>query len=404
MKISVKHLLATNGIHCVKISQAGSAGMAQFDARAAFVTETTVEDARRSAMEAGEKPEAAAPDLRYGDVLVSWKDGSGHQGVHASAGQDAGIHILLTSDAGASILPFTGMSMVAAHDSLIELARRGSISDQQQRVLQGIQGVYDVVMAAVLEKRFPDRLTGMVFASKISGGGQQPIIGVEPAAFARHAQANMIRARISAIDPDHPEAAMSCDSLEDILERVLGHKPDEVLRQGMGAPIDEALLRRIAKSTPGLSEKLLGALSRTPPARMSARAISTEDMALLARGISRNRLSGAWVDEASRRLDEIGGSIVPGTSGAVEFFTVGRRDILAMRDSISEQSGSVFLYSWPSYDRIPASKVDGEVIFHVSREEIPAAMDVARLRSTLDELDYGPLARRGEAQEEDLVN
>jgi len=75
-----------------------------------------------------------------------------------------------------------------------------------------------------------------------------------------------------------------------------------------------------------------------------------------------------------------------------------------MRDSISEQSGSVFLYSWPSYDRIPASQVDGELIFHVSKEEIPAAMDVSQLRSTLDELDYGPLARRGETQEEDLVN
>lgn len=389
MKINVKHLLETSGIDCFRISTGGPEGHEHFKARAAFVTEETVDAARHAASVAGERPEPGSPDVRYGDVLVSWRDSQGWQGTHAKAGQDAGVYLSMLDEAGRStVLPFTGMSMFLAHQKLRPRELTGRIDTHQQRVLDGIRGVFDVVVGAILDDRFPDSLTGMVFACRIAGDGSQPHLDVAPDEFARHAKASMIRARIEMCDPDHPEAARECDRLDDILSRVIGKSISPVLRQGTGTPIDEQFLRKIAAAAPG----------------MSARALTSEDMALFGRGAARRRLSGAWVNAASSRLDEMSENLGPGTAGQIEIFNLGRRDIVAIRDSMSDQSGSVFLYSWPEYDRMPVSRVDRSLVFHLSPEEIPSKLELAKLRSALDELEYGPLVARQKMSEEALVS
>ena len=405
MKINVKHLLATSGIDCFRIYTGGPEGHEHSKARAAFVTEETVEAAREAASAAGERPEASAPDVRYGDVLVSWRDSQGWQGTHAKAGQDAGVYLSMMDETGRStVLPFTGMSMFIAQEKLRPMELTGRIDVHQQRVLDGIRGVFDVVVGAVLDKRFPDHLTGMVFACRIAGDGSQPKLDVTPDAFARHAKASMIRARIEANDRDHPEAARQCDDLDEILSRVIGKKINPVLRQGMGTPIDEQFLRKITNATDGMADRVLGSLSRAGVNRMSARALTSEDMALFARGVARRKLSGEWVEAAKDRLANMSESHGIGPAGELEFFNLGRRDIVAIRDSMSDQSGAVFLYSWPEYDRMPVSRVDGELLFHLSPEEVPSKLDLAKLRSALDELEYGPLASRQRMSEEALVS
>lgn len=405
MKINVKHLLDSSGIDCFRISTGGPEGHEHFKAKAAFVTEETVDAAREAAALAGERPEPGSPDVRYGDVLVSWRDGAGWQGTHAKAGQDAGVYLSIHDESGRStVLPFTGMSMFLAHQKLRPRELTGRIDEHQQRVLDGIRGVFDVVVGAILDNRFPDGLTGMVFACRIAGDGSQPHLDVEAGDFARHAKASMIRARIEACDPDHPEAAGGCDSLDEILARVIGKPIGPVLRPGMGTPIDEPFLRKIAAAAPGMSDRVLGSLSRADVKRMSARALNSEDMALFSRGASRRKLSGAWVEAANARLGEMSENLGPDAAGQIEIFNIGRRDIVAIRDSMSDQSGSVFLYSWPDYDRTPVSRVNGSLVFHLSPEEVPSKLDLVKLRSALDELEYGPLAGRQKMAEEALVS
>lgn len=405
MKINVKHLLDTSGIDCFRISTGGPEGHEHSKARAAFVTEETVDAARDAASVAGERPEPGSPDVRYGDVLVSWRDSQGWQGTHAKAGQDAGVYLSMLDEGGRStVLPFTGMSMFLAHQKLRPRELTGRIDTHQQRVIDGIRGVFDVVVGAILDDRFPDGLTGMVFACRIAGDGSQPHLDVAPDEFARHAKASMIRARIEMCDPDHPEAARECDRLDDILSRVIGKSISPVLRQGTGTPIDEQFLRKIAAAAPGMSDRVLGSLSRADVKRMSARALTSEDMALFGRGAARRKLSGAWVEAASSRLNEMSENLGPGTAGQIEIFNIGRRDIVAIRDSMSDQSGSVFLYSWPEYDRMPVSRVDRSLAFHLSPEEIPTKLELAKLRSALDELEYGPLVARQKMSEEALVS
>ena len=392
MKINVKRLMETSGISCFKISPDAHGGYDHSEARAAFVTDATLEAARAEAERHGEGYDPHSPDVRYGDVLVSWQnEGGAWCGTHARAGQDAGIHIALADGERSSILPFTGSSMFMAHDRLTGiLASRRRLDEGQSRILEGIRGVFDVIMGASLRGRFPDALTGQVFATHIAGATTRLSLGVTYEEFARHAKIAMIRARIAAENPDHPEAATRIEPLGTILDRVLGKDISPIVRQGTGAAIDEALLRRIARNNPALGDGVIGSLTRTPISSVSARALSLEDMKLLSRAMSRSRLSGDWVEAAGARMNALTDDLLAGMEAQVEIYNIGRRDILVLKDTMSEQSGGVYLYSWPQTDRRPFSDHGGIRLYHLSPEEVPPAREVERLRRALDELDYGP--------------
>lgn len=167
MKIHTKALLDTCGFACKSLAgEPETGGYAELDARAVFITEDSVERAR--AAQAGLAPfdPSRLPSLRYGDILISRARPDGQkEGLHIPAGRDAGLVVPVTgSDGFERQIPFTGRHMLSARQQLLAMGPRGrQLNADQRTILEGIQGVFEIVAAKADPAVFSEELIGQAF-------------------------------------------------------------------------------------------------------------------------------------------------------------------------------------------------------------------------------------------------
>ncbi|MEY8799473.1 hypothetical protein AB9K35_04035 [Leisingera sp. XS_AS12] len=395
MKIHTKALLDTCGFACKSLaSDPETGGYAELDARAVFITEDSVERARAAQVGLAPFDPSRLPSLRYGDILISRARPDGQkEGLHIPAGRDAGLVVPVTgSDGFDRQIPFTGRHMLSARQQLLAMGPRGrQLNADQRTILEGIQGVFEIVAAKADPAVFSEELIGQAFMCSLLDHAGRIGTSISDAEFGRKARADMIRAQITRVRPDHPDglsaaAAADLDEVfQDIGIRTSAQSGGEIRSIG-GMEVTDEALRGMIMSNERLSREVFGALTATPLSRLGAAAVSSMEYDLLADELSDRALTGQWVDRAQRRAQEITGEQMPGYTFEMKVFSVDGIDILAIRDSVGSASGQAFVYSWPTADRIPLAEIGNETVLNISPEEIPGEEEVKRLQGILDSL------------------
>ncbi|MCE6959667.1 hypothetical protein LAZ40_11620 [Cereibacter sphaeroides] len=377
MKINPRSLFAGEAITCLKLTESPSAEPASHQAQAVFITAETVAAARRRDALRPPQPGACA-DVAYGDILVLKRLDDGRmEGEHVPAGRDGGLALRVDTGRGDDLLlPFTGRHMLLARERLGDLSENGVPMDpDMRRVLDGIKGVFDLVIANPDPGRFNDTLIGQAFQSAMIDGCSASEIEIEPEEFGRKARADLMRARIARLEPRHPEALGSAQDPGRILAAA------GILRDAAanGPAWTEDALRRAVGDR--FRREVLGALTRTPISRMSVVAVSSEDFDMIRSGRVGPRLRGPWISALSDRILDTNG----GRAEAV-FLSRQGRDLLVVRD---QPGVPAVVWSWPTADRFLEVTVHGEHFVNIAREEIPGDAELRRLALVLEQVEAG---------------
>lgn len=386
MKIDPKALFSTSGIGCLRLTRNAETGaMETHPARAAFVTR---ESATLSRAVSGK----VVSDVGYGDVLVlvQMPDGS-TRGEHAPAGADAGVALEMASQTGDDrLIPFTGPSMLAARSKLGALSISGSMSDDMRRALDGIRGSFELVAAHPDPTRHRLDLVGQAFHAALIDTFGDISLPFSHEAFGRKARADMIRARIAAIDPLHPDALGFARDLPGILEAAgvdIAWAGGLDAKAVMGSDFSEQGMRRAVAANESLRRNVFGRATRTPIDRLSMSVIPEDEMETLIARHPDRRLSGAWVEALRAGLEDALGDDMPGGEVEMEMLSIDGRDLMLVRDDVSAARGQVFVYAWPASDRALVSKTDGNRILNVSPEEIPEIEEIRRIAGSLEQIE-----------------
>lgn len=391
MKVNKKSLFDTSGISCTQVILDRSTD--SYESRkvtAAFITETTMILAREDASSRGEKADKNSPDIRYGDILISWTDDNGKKhGMHARAGQDAGLQTVIETSDRLIPVPFTGPSMIAARNRLLDTVRGGpDLTEDHSRILSGIQGVFEVIIADDDPDRFAPEIVGRVFLSVMADGADIGM-SVEDGDLGMKSRADILRAKIGQINPDHPDALGNAATLSSVMRDAVGANIPPVTRPSTGMTIDEASLRRMIDASDTLRIDVLGTLTRLPPKRISAAAISLDNLPTLDRALASSRLSGGWVDGIRARMNSLTEDLMEGYSCDIDLFSTRGRDLLVVRDAMSQQSNAAYIYSWPTKERLTIANTSDGLVLNISPEEIPDRREIMRLRNALDVAKFG---------------
>ncbi|MBW3243583.1 hypothetical protein KUV57_12995 [Epibacterium sp. DP7N7-1] len=393
MKINTKALLDTSGFACISMAYDQEAeGYVECEARAVFITEETVSRARVAQASMPASDPSRFPDIRYGDILVSRKRmDQKKEGLHVPAGCDAGLIVpVISSDGFETNIPFTGGHMLAARQKLLAMSARGrTLSASHGAILSGIQGVLEVIAARPDIKRFSEDLIGKAFMCSLIDHAGKIEMSISDAEFGRKARADMIRAKITRLSPDHPDglSARAAATLDEVLQDVginLGGRGNGAHHDVGGVRINEETMRGMISSNPTLCRDVFGAITATPISQLSAAVITCGEYELLADELSDNVLSGAWINRTARRAREITGAQHPNYEFEMLIVSIDGIDIMAIRDSVGAATGQAFIYAWPSSDRIPLAEINSQTVLNISPEEVPGEIEIARLGSVLD--------------------
>ncbi|MFG6082149.1 hypothetical protein ACEUZ9_002792 [Paracoccus litorisediminis] len=388
MKVNTDALMNLCGISCTKAEYVEALNRFVFQpARLAFVTPENIEMISRPGT-----PEGARHPVRYGDALVTWMDHSGkRRGVRVDAGRDAAVQLPVVISGQTQMLPFTGAAMLAARDRLPEVDP-GTVNEDQRRALAGIQSVMTIIMANPDPKRFRPEIIGNAFAHAMLDALGRPELPVTIEEYGRKARADLIRAKLTRVDPDHPDGFLPHRPLQGVLDDFgIGmFSGASEIRSGRMV-VNEAALRRVAAANHRLRDEVFGALTSTEVARLSAAPMTPEDFEVLKDGLANHRLTGAWITGIGERVTRIMRVANPAYRCDIAFYVIDNRDILAIRDrqEISGDEGIAYAYSWPSMDRLPAARIAGTAIVNLSPEEIPSEDEIGRLQGTLDLASFG---------------
>lgn len=301
MKINTKALLDTGGFSCTSLAfNEETGGYAECEARAVFITEETVAGARAAQADMPPVDPSRLPDLRYGDVLVSRAHPDGRkEGLHIPAGRDAGLVIaVLSADGSSQNIPFTGSHMLAARQRLLAMSARGeALSGDQEKILAGVQGVLEIVAARPDPKRFSGDLIGKAFMCSLIDRPNRIELSISDAEFGRKARADMIRAQIAHLSPDHPDglSPAAAASLDELLREVGVQTGADAIREVGGISITEETIRGMVAANPQFCTDVFGSITATPVHRLSAAAITSGEYDLLADELSEHVLTGSWV-------------------------------------------------------------------------------------------------------------
>lgn len=383
MRIDPKPLLDLFGIDCTKAEFIEAEDRVAFHpARIAFVTEEAVEKLP--------PPSEKAQRVGYGDALLVWTpEGSKPKGMRVACGKDAGVQIDAPVGGVSQMLPFTGASMLSAREKLYSL-KEVEKTENHRRAVRAIQGILTIIMSNPDPARYPMDVIGNAFASELLNAMGRPALPVSLEDFARKARADLLRARITMIDPDNPDGLGPLRPLQRILD-------DFGIGLARGAPglringqiINEQSLRRVVSSNDDLKDGVFGGLTKTPAKRLSAAPMSSDDFDILCDGLASHRITGVWIDATGRRISRIMSEAIPSYSCKVAAFSIDNRDILAVQDMIGAKPGLAYAYSWPSMDRLPSSSHGAMTYVNISPEEIPGEEEIVRLQSVLDLITFG---------------
>lgn len=372
MNIRKKALMDVAGIRCTFQGEDGPA-----PARVAFVTEATLREALKH--ENGKVREQTG--LRYGSVIayVQDRDGPPREEIFPPGAGDS----FLLDD-----IPFLGQDMLAARDLLASRSDRGqTLSGDEARALEGLRDVFGMVSAAPDERRFPVHLIAQSYEAALSDAFGPLVSCLDHDHLVRKGQADLVRAGLSALDPEHSDGISRSTDLGRVLDRAGAdiHHASSAAGERTGTITSEDA-RRIATSSQRLSEEVFAAVTIRRVGDLDVSVISASDTDAVRDALTREKLSGPWVAEIERRVTEITRSGTGGYRFDMSLHAKGGRDLLIVSDNVSRAHGAGIVYSWPSAERAPVVETESGRVVTISPEEVPSIEEVDRLRTVLHDL------------------
>ena len=375
MKINKTALMRAAGISC-SFRHEGQ----DVPARLAFVTENTVLSSRSFEAENG----PAKTQMRYGSILAYVGSEAGKSEevmINPGQGGDKPFHL--------GGLEFLGRNMLEARDALLEASvSEDRFGPNESRLLSAIQETFGMIASAPDESRFPLDVIGQAYHAAMSEAFGPVHVGVSWSELGRKGQADLVRARLNTIDPDHPDGISKSSDLLRVLDRAGAdvHQAHSAA-SGSAVKVSSQEARRVLISNTRLSEDVLGALTKADLDSLDVTVLSDHDLGVVRGNLSEGRLSGAWVDEVMRRVREITMSGVNGYHFEATLHTTEGRDLMTVSDNVSRMHDVGFVYSWPTAQRAPAVDCPAGRVVTVSPCEVPDAEEVSRLRRVLHQVE-----------------
>lgn len=355
-------------------------------ARLAFITEDTVNAAQAAPIAMAEGREA--PEVQYGGIVAVCQNAEGGRTGNIYGPGDHG-HFLLELPDGASI-PFTGASMLNARQVLAHLAASGTdIGDSGRNALQGIQACFQMICANPDPERYPATMIANAFISAATDFAGDVEMAISPEEFARKMRADSLRAQIGLLSPDHADALTNCRPLNDVLSRFGASAHVSIgaaSRAGVAGNMQGQSTQAVARANDHMVRRVFGAMTRTPAERLAVTMIPLTVIQRVSQDLAEHKITGDWIGGVQQRLDQIFGEMMPGYRASVEIASVDGNDILLVTDSIGNQNGMGYIYSWPSADRVLLMDIGANQVFTISPEEVPSEEEIIRLQGVVDEI------------------
>lgn len=355
-------LFGVAGIDCMLVRQAKGGVETRHPARAAFVTE-------RSGVLSRAGPGPGTMHVRFGDVLVSWKNaGGGVQGMRSPAGTDAGVRLSVDSlPCGQRLVPFTGGSMIAA----LAAMDGASPNEHVSRAREGILFTLGMIAMDPDADRFGPENVGHAFQAHMGRGGPIPSLPVGAVPFGVKSTVDLLRTRISLLCRAHPDGIRASGRIEDVLEMAgLSHLSD--------AHISQPSVRAAILGNAGLVRDVFGRLCVTPPDDIFVAQVTADELRRLKGMLRSGRLPGTWASAMARDVERHAG----GGRYEVSAFTSRGVDLMVMESSV-DPGAPAQIVAWRSVDRVPVVTGPSGPQVLVASSEIPDEDDVARLKIVL---------------------
>lgn len=387
MRVNAKALMRVGQIRCLHEGADGALS----PAFVALITDETVREARALGdRDTSLRGTDTSPEVRYGGALGYVRSPDGSFRAHILApGEGGGFRMR----DGTRLL---GPDMLGAEHALTA----GDLDQDGQRALSAIRSVFRMVCAVPDETRFPVSLIGQAYLFAMRSSFGDAVLPVSEEMFVRKARADLLRARISDLDPDHPDGIGAVSDFMRVLDAAGADARADVVRVA-GAP---PLSRRDARSLlddDRFRTPLFGAISLTSPDRIEATVLPASEADGVDRALRGSRLSGAWADGVSRLGERLTGSGLYGYQMDLSLYVSGGRDLLLLSDTVGRASGIALVYSWPSSERAPVLQTPEGPVYAICPQEVPDPETVLRLGSALSDLEAvrGALVQGREALE-----
>ncbi|MXX87941.1 MAG: hypothetical protein F4213_13110 [Boseongicola sp. SB0677_bin_26] len=394
MQLNGLKMLDRNGFPCLYAADGGHPDRG-VPARAAYVTAEALADVSLVLSSKGQDGERVGPcsvDVELGDVIVAFDEPDAERPqltfrtLSINGGDGAAAYLEAPDDEQGlqGLLSLTGPETLLLRE---RLAQSESRSETHDRCLQRL----DEMFHTVREDR-EDRFSGEMVATAYYASMTDSILGdapipVELDEFVRMCRANVLRARIGALDPDHADALQSSAPLMDILNRH-GVSP---VTMGSGGKIrgqvniEDDLLRAVAANEM-MTRDVFGRLTTTSVPDLSASIVALDELQKLRSSAEMNALSGDWVDLASTAVKDAIGESMPGYEFKMEMYCADGRDLMLIEDSVGARTGHAYVYSWPRATRLATAEMNGQSVLQLSSEECPNAEEIARLEAVIEHL------------------
>ena len=393
MRISPQALFQASCIDCVKTQyDAERQDVISHPARLVFVTPENAERAR--AVDRGLKSDVTRmPDLKFGDMLVHVRPQEGVSRIEViPAGRDAAVSLTLPDGA---ILPITGHSMLSAVQRLNMLQAAGqALPPAYEMARRAIRTVFQMICANPDPERYDPVLVAHAFISHLVDHPGPFRLAMEPEAFAARMRADLARARISRLDPDHPDGIRHAYGDTQILRRC-GIDPESGtgFRSANGPVLAAEGMRRMILGNDRIRREVLEMITVTPVDRFGISVLSADQAEDFLQANDEAVLTGAWVDVLRTRLREEISRMLPDHRFEIDLLSLDGRDFLAVRDQADggpgPARGQACLFSWLTRERVQTMTVGEVTYLNFSPEENPGALEIIRLQSVLDDLVLG---------------
>lgn len=367
MRINAKALLRAAGVSCLL---EGPAGVRR--ARVALVTEETVRAARTlGEADPSLRTTERSPQLRYGGALAYVDTGAGgSERVELAPGEGDGFRLPRGPH-------FLGRHMCEAERALTLAAR-----PDQAPLLGALRSVLTLVATVPDPDRYPEHLIAQGYRFTLRSAFGEARVPIGEAGQALRARSDLVRSRISDLDPRSPDALSACAPLPLLLDRAgLDVRAEGVRVAGFGR-LNRADVRRLAQTDP-YRDGLFGRITRTPPDRLDGVALSLPEATLLEEALSARRLTGAWPDAVRATGRGLTRSGLFGYHLDLTLFATEGRDLLLLTDTVGQEGGVALLFSWPTHERVPILSCPAGPVYATAPEETPTEAEVIRLGRTL---------------------
>ena len=367
MRINARALLSAAGVSCLL---EGPDRVCR--ALVALVTEGAVRAARALGdADPSLRATDTSPQLRYGGALayVDAGDGSSER-MELSPGEGDGFR-----------LPngprFLGRHMCEAERAIAREAR-----PDLAPLLEGIRSVLTLVSAVPDPDRYPEHLIAQGYRFTLRSAFGEALLPIGERDQALRARSDLVRSRISELDPRSPDALCACVPLPLLLDRAgLDARADGVRVAGFGR-LTRTDVRRLAHTAP-YRDGLFGLITRTPPDRLDGVALTLPEAELLEAALSSKRLTGAWAEAVRSTGRDLTRSGLFGYQLDLTLFATEGRDLLLLTDTVGQEGGVALLFSWPTHERVPVLRSASGPVYATAPEEVPTEAEVIRLERSL---------------------